>query len=143
MIVLSDRRSMDSILTPVQQNSITADAFVRHSILNHNHVAVVYSCKTDRLLASGTNAALLHEHCSIHAEAAAIAQFRKRVRDHVVKRSDLSKGVAVLSLRVSKEGHLRNAKPCVRCRQAVLQCCPVVRRLEWSDEDESIVVEKL
>ena len=134
---------MQHVLTPVQQTAITADAFVRHSILNHNHVAIVYSCKTDRLLASGTNAVTRHEDCSVHAEAAAMAQFRKRVRDKVVKRSDLSKGVAVLSLRVSKGGHLRNAKPCLRCRQDVLRCCPVVRRLEWSDDEASIVVERL
>ena len=134
---------MDSVLSPVQRGAVTADAYVRHSILNHNHVAVVYSCKTDRVLASGTNAALRHERCSVHAEAAAISQFRKRLRDNVIKRSDLTKGVAVLSLRVSKQGHLRNAMPCADCRHTVLQCRPLVRRLEWSDENESIVGEKI
>lgn len=120
------------ILSPVQLGHITSDAFVRNPRINHHHVAVVYSCKTGGVLASGTNCATAYG--STHAEVSALAQFRSRWRDGRFARAELSKGVGVVSLRVAPSGRLRLAKPCDRC-QSCLASCPLVRFVQWSTQE--------
>lgn len=109
-------------------------AHARTNFLKHHHVAFVSSCKSGRILASGVNVAQQVENCAIHAEAAAVDQFRKRVKHKVLKPQDLKKGITVSSIRVAKGGHLLNAKPCARCQQIIL-ACPYLKQYEWSTDE--------
>ena len=130
---------MECVLTAIQRKHITSDAYIRPLILKNHHIAIVYSCKTDAILASGTNAVEPKKNCAVHAEVAAMTQFRKRVRDGVIKPSQVSKGIGVLSIRVAKAGHLLNAKPCTSCSK-VIDACPFVKRVEWSIDNGEIVM---
>lgn len=124
------------VLTPVQTSFVTSNVFIRSTILNHHHIAIILSCKTDRVLASATNQ--LTKHGSIHAEVEALRQLHSRLRDRVVYTREVSRGVYLLSLRLNREGKLMMAKPCISCSKALAKC-PLMRRVAWSDENGNIV----
>lgn len=117
---------MHNVLNSSQINTITASAFVRSQNLHHHHIAIAISLKTGNVLASATNSATVTG--SIHAEAAAVQQLRQKLRDRVLYSRDILKGIDLVSLRISKEGQLRLAKPCPNCRNVMKQfrlikCC--------------------
>ena len=127
------RRALGNVLRPLDVAQLTTDVLTRGG-LQHHHVAIVYSCKTGRILANGTNQVVpcgsVH---SVHAEVDALARFNARRRGHVFPSKEMQRGICVLSLRVSREGHIRLAKPCRDC-ECALKRCRFVRRIEWSGE---------
>jgi cytidine deaminase len=104
--------------------------------LNHHHVALVVSCKTGRVVASGCNRTVADgtTATTVHAEVDALTRFLRTPTSRCERR----RGVRVVSLRVARDGQLRMAKPCARCDQ-FLRALPVVRRIAWSDDRGDIV----
>ena len=137
---MSVRSAVRTVLNPSQCRRVTSDIISRNPILNHHHVAIVYSCKTGRILANGTNR--LTSRGSVHAEIDALNNLHARMRDRVRSPREYSKGVNMISLRVSHGGELRLAKPCVACA-AALKRCILIKRVEWSDQDGTVVGERL
>lgn len=137
---MSARSAVCTVLNPSQSRCVKTDTISRNPILNHHHVAFVYSCKTGRILANGTNR--ITSTGSVHAEVDALNNLHARVRDRVCSPREYSRGVNMISLRVSQGGELRLAKPCVACA-AALKRCALIKRIEWSDQDGDVVGERL
>ena len=129
-----------TVLTPSQTKCVTSDIMSRNPILKHHHIAVVYSCKTGNVLANGTNR--VTSKGSVHAEVDALTHLHARLRDRVCAPCEFSKGVNIISLRVSPGGELRLAKPCVACANA-LKRCTLIKRVEWSDQCGQVISERL
>ena len=127
-----------TVLSPNQARQLTSLAHCPNPHVNHHHLAVVVSCKTQNVLASATNAATAKG--SIHAEQAALEQLRRRLRDRAIFHREVRQGVDVLSLRIASSGVLRLAKPCAACAEA-LRRCPLVRSVSWSDDSGNMVCE--
>lgn len=133
------KRAISTVFSGREMAFITSSAFVRSQNLLHHHVAVAISIKTGNILASGTNFAT--STGSIHAEVAATMQLKQRLRDRVLHLREINKGVHVVSLRVSKSGSLRLAKPCQNCRRTMIQSS-VIRGCLWSKNDENFDYER-
>lgn len=128
-----------SVMNPVQLSHITADAYIHNPVINHHHVSVVVSCKTGRVLSSGTNCATARG--SIHAEMQALRQFQHRLRDRCINPTEVNKGVTLMSLRIAPGGHLILAKPCENCYRNII-ACPHVKSVEWSDQNGEVVCKR-
>lgn len=126
------------VLSPMQLSVVTSDARLRRN-MTHHHIAFVLSRKTGHLLASATNCAT--PSGSVHAEAAAMMQFEKRLKDGAMHARELRRGVDVLSLRLSQLGELRLAKPCAACTN-VMRRSGHVRRIRWSENDGNVVSQR-
>lgn len=121
-----------SIFSRQELHYMTSSVFIRGTNLLQHHIAVIISAKTGNILASGTNSAT--STGSIHAEVAATMQLKTRLRNRVLHFREIAKGVHLMSLRISKRGELRLAKPCEHCRQFMIQSS-VIRKCFWSNND--------
>lgn len=130
---------LNTVLTPMQVCCLTSSAFRRSPSMNHHHVAVVVSCKTGHVLASATNEPTADG--SVHAERGALRQLDHRMHDRALHPREVRRGVAVLSLRVTRSGaRLRLARPCAACA-ALLRAHPLVRSVAWSTDEGELVYE--
>jgi len=126
---------MDEVLSGVQSTAVTSFAFQTYRYnLNHHHVAVVLSLKSGKVLASGVNHATMMG--SVHAEVDAMNQMHRR--RNLIERRELRKGLCLLSLRITRAGKLRLAKPCAACESAIRRCT-LMRRIVWSENDGTLV----
>jgi len=129
--------ALQTVLTTSQSMQLTSLAFCRCSSLNHHHVAVALSCKTGHVLASATNSATAVG--SVHAERAVLYKLSKQLQRRRIDPKDVSRGVHILSLRITAGQSLRLAKPCQPCMTALRNAAPLVRWVAWSDDDGELI----
>ncbi len=107
------------------------------------HICSIYSVKTGALLVTKTN--LYHpstKHVSLHAEERAVHKLTKMIKSRLISDKCISKGVHILSYRVSTKTHkLGNGKPCQNCMRIMMKQSHIIKYIQWSDNSGNILDE--
>ena len=118
--------------------------YVENGGAHSQHVALIQSTKTNRMLSLGVNClkpVSKNLGGSIHAESIAIQTFLKKMKAQKIKKSDMRHGVKLLSLRFDRSGNLKNAKPCERC-SSMIKNCSYITKVVYSDEHANFMTEQ-
>jgi cytidine deaminase len=109
------------------------------------HFSLIYSRKTKEVLAYSCNYNLCITKYlnSVHAEDITINKLISRLINGAIEFKKIRNGVELVSLRIDRNGNIRNGMPCIRCANKILKNKKLINKVIWSDDSGDLVVKKL
>lgn len=109
--------------------------------LKNIHISLIYSRKTKEVLVLSCN---IPQVCvayltTKHAEVSALDKLMNLLINKRIEWKKIKSGVDIISLRITKDYHLRDAKPCLRCLSRLMKNKKLINKIFWSDNYENII----